>query len=336
MKMTNKLLTGILVLVMLLLPLQAVQARGLADGPIFGSNYTLKSGETLSQDLVVVGGSVSVEKNATVNGAVVLIGGSMTMDGEVSKDVVVIGGAVKLGAETHIHGNLVTYGGPVNRDPAAKVDGDVINNLASPNSPLAPVVPAAPIPQTSFSPLSPLLNALGIFGQSLILALLAMLIAMFLPIQLRRVADSVAGQPFIALGIGLLSVILFIVALMALILFSLFIITLILTIPLILIVSVVFSAASVLGWLALGMEVGVRAAQMFKHEWPLPLAAGLGVFVLNLVSQGIGFIPCVGWLFSAALGLAGLGAVVMTSFGTKIPRLAPVAASEPLPPAQGS
>ena len=334
MKITNMVFTGFLVFVLLLLPFQAVQARGVADGPIFGSNYTLKSGENLSQDLVVFGGSVSIEKDATVNGAVVLFGGSLTLDGEVSKDVVVMGGAVKLGPETHIHGNLVTFGSPVSRDATAKVDGDVVNNLTSPTSPTTPAIPGTTFPRIDANPMSPILNAFGVLGQSVILALLAILITMFLPTHLRRVSETVSSQPFLAFGIGVLTLILFIVAIVALGLFSLFIITVILTIPLIFILLVVFSAACILGWLALGMEVGVRTAQMFRSEWPLPLSAGLGVFILNLVAQSIGFIPCIGWLLPSILGLAGLGAVTMTRFGSRNPAILP--AAEPVAPVQNS
>src|SRR5450759_3812481 len=104
MKIAGKFIGIILLAALILLPLQTVQAKGLAAGPIFGSNFTLQSGDTLNEDLVVFGGSVSIEKDARVTGAVGLFGGSLTLDGEVSKDVIVIGGAVKLGAETHIHG----------------------------------------------------------------------------------------------------------------------------------------------------------------------------------------------------------------------------------------
>jgi hypothetical protein len=103
----------------------------------------------------------------------------------------------------------------------------------------------------------------------------------------------------------------------------------------------VFAAACVLGWLALGMEVGVRISQMFKGEWPLPLAAGLGVFILNLVAQGVGFIPCIGGMLSGLVGFIGLGAVLMTRFGTRTitlfvtPVVSP-AAVDVVPPAQES
>jgi hypothetical protein len=336
MKIAGKFAVLILLATLVLLPLQAVQAKGLADGPIFGENYTLKSGETLNEDLVVFGGSVSIEKDAKVNGAIVLFGGSFTLDGEVSKDVVVMGGAVKLGSDSHIRGNLVTFGAPVDRDAGAKVDGDVINNPTRPSLPNMPGTPSAPdIPNFVNNYTNPFWDALGVFFQSIVLALLAMLIALFLPVQLRRVSDGVVAQPLVSFGMGLLTLIMFIVVIVALALFSVFIITLFITVPLIFIVSVLFTAGMVLGWLALGTEVGVRIGQMFKGEWPLPLAAGLGVFLLNLVAQGVNFIPCIGGLISGVVAFAGLGAVLLTRFGTRPAALAAAPVTvESTPPAQ--
>lgn len=318
MKITKKLAVWVLLVALLLLPLQAVQAKGLSEGPIFGSNFTLKSGETLNEDVIVFGGTVSIEKEATVNGAVVLLGGSFTLDGDVSKDVVVMGGAVKLGSSAHIRGNLVTFGAPIQRDAGAKVDGDVVNNPTRPIAPVAPVPPISPANSVLDQVVGPFWTGVSILGWSVVLALLAMLITLFMPVQLRRVSDGAVAQPLIAFGMGLLTLILFIVAIVALALFSVFLITMILTVPLIFIVSVVFVAACILGWLALGLEVGVRISQMFHGEWPLPLAAGLGVFLLNIVAQSLqAIIPCVGGLVPGLLGFAGLGAVLMTRFGTR-------------------
>lgn len=316
MKIKTRIFTLILLATLVLLPLQAVQARGLADGPIIGSNYTLKSGETLNQDLVVFGGSVSIEKDAKVNGAVVLLGGSLTLDGEVTKDVVVMGGAARLGSNAYVHGNLVSFGVAMSRETGSKVDGDVITNPSRPVLPHNPAVPDVPgVPTATTNNTNPIVQGLIVLGQSVMLALLAVLIAMFLPNHMRRVADAAVSQPLVTFGMGLLTLILFIVAIVALVLFSLFIITLVVTVPLLVFISIGFAAASVLGWLALGMEVGIRIAQMFKSEWPLPLAAGLGVFLLNLVAQSVGFIPCIGGLLTGILGFVGLGAVVMTRFG---------------------
>jgi hypothetical protein len=312
MKVAGKFGILILLAALVLLPLQVVQAKGLADGPIFGENYTLKSGETLNSDLVVFGGSVSIEKDAKVNGSVVLFGGSFTGDGEVSKDVVVMGGAVKLGANTHIHGNLVTLGAPLNRDSGAKVDGDVINDPQRPNAPSVPLVPDMLSSYTN-----PLLDGLGILVKSIGFALLAMLIALFLPVQMRRISDGVLTQPLVSFGMGFLTLIMFIVVIVALALFSVFIVTLFITVPLLFIVSALFAIATIFGWWALGAEVGLRIGKMFKSEWPLPVAAGLGVFLMNLV----GSVPCFGSVFSLLVGLAGLGAIFMTRFGTRIAAL---------------
>jgi hypothetical protein len=334
MKIAGKFAVLILLAALILLPLQAVQAKGLADGPIFGENYTLKSGETLNEDLVVFGGSVSIEKDAKVNGAIVLFGGSFTLDGVVSKDVVVMGGAVKLGADAHIRGNLVTFGAPVDRDSGAKVDGDVINNPTRPNLPNVPSAPNAPnVPNLVSNYTNPFWEALGAFVQSIIMALLAMLVALFLPVQMRRVSDGVLAQPLVSFGMGLLTLIMFIVMIVALALFSVFIITLFITIPLIFVISVLFTIAMIFGFWSLGMEIGIRIAQMFKSEWPLPVAAGLGVFILSLVTS----VPCLGGLISAVVGFAGLGAVLMTRFGTRPAALVATPAIvevESTPPAQ--
>jgi len=86
----------------------------------------------------------------------------------------------------------------------------------------------------------------------------------------------------------------------------------------------------VLGWLALGTEIGIRIGQMFKGDWPLPLAAGLGVFILNLVAN----IPCFGGLISSLVALAGLGAVFLTRFGTRLAALTAIPdVTETNPPA---
>lgn len=321
MKKIQKMLAGMLLLVLLVLPLQVARARGLAEGPIFGGSFTLKSGETRKEDLAVFGGSVSIEKDARVEGAVLVVGGSFTSAGEVTRDVVVIGGAVRLEADAHIHGSLVTYGSTTSRDPSAQVDGDTINN---PGGDLSKVIPNTPglNTQEDSGGSHPIWKAFTILAQSVMLALLALLLAMFIPAQMRRVADTIIAQPVAGFLTGLAVTLAFVVVIAALAVFSLLIITMIITIPLIILLSVLFAAAGVFGWLALGMEVGERVARMFKGGWPVPLSAAVGVFLFNLVMQGIGFIPCIGGLISSVAGCAAMGAVFLTLFASR--RAAPI------------
>lgn len=335
MKPVSKFVILFLAALLVLIPLSSAKALGPLAGPFFGSNYTLKSGETLNEDLVVFGGSVTIEKDATVTGSIVLIGGSLSMDGEGQKDVVVIGGAVNLGATAHVYGNLVTVGAPVKRAEGARVDGDVMNNPTPPsiNPPKTPITPDV---ATSTNPLITMLNkGLALFAQSFGLALLAALLVLFLPQQIRRVGEAIPAQPASTGATGLLGVLIFVTAMVALALFSILIITLILTLPLIFILAIVFSAAGVFGWIGLGTEIGLRIASALKTEFPLPFSAGVGTFLLNLVANGIGFIPCVGWVVPFLLGLISLGAVIMTRFGTRNIALAAAAAPVQVnPPAE--
>jgi hypothetical protein len=299
----------------------SARAQGLEDGPIFGDNFTLQSGETYPNDLVVFGGSVVIETDARVSGSVILFGGSLSMNGEVAGDVVVVGGAASLGETARVKGSLVTVGATVSRAPGAKVDGGFIAEPTRPQIP-APVQPATPVePEDSPSALETLLNPVWKFARvllgSAVFGVFASLLVLFLPVQTRRVGETLAAQPVTAGGVGLLSILAFVVAMVALGLFSILIITLLLTIPLFLALGVLFSAASALGWVGLGTEIGLRVGSAFGREAPLPLAAGLGTFVLNLLANSVGLIPIIGWILPAGLSLLTLGAVMMTRFGTR-------------------
>jgi len=136
-------------------------------------------------------------------------------------------------------------------------------------------------------------------------------------------------------GMGILTYILFVVVIVALALFSVLIITLILTIPLIVVVSLLLGAGMAFGWIALGTEVGVRLVGLFNREWPLPVSAALGTFLMTLVADGVGFIPCIGWVVPFILTLLAIGAVATTRFGTQAVALpASQAEAEYVPPAE--
>ena len=48
----------------------------------------------MNGDLLVFGGSATIEEGATVNGSVVLFGGNLTVKGTVNGDVAITGGSV--------------------------------------------------------------------------------------------------------------------------------------------------------------------------------------------------------------------------------------------------
>ena len=331
MKITVKIASVFLLAMLVFVPLQSAAAKGTTfDGRvIFGQSYTLKSGETLNGDLLVFGGSATIEAGATVSGNTVLFGGSLVVNGQVTGDVAVTGGSITIGSSAHIHGNLATVGASLDRADGSQIDGQIYNTATSwvgsgsnGQNPVPPLVtsPTPVIPHFNFN-FNPFLSVVNAFGQALGLAVLAMLVMLFLAPHADRVAHAVIAQPLTAGGLGLLT---FIVAPFALVLL---VITLIL-IPVAAVVVVALVVAGIFGWIAIGYEIGQRFTLAIHQEWHPAFSAGLGVFVLTLVSNALTSIPvlnCVGWLGPFLLGLAGLGAVIMSRFGTQSV-LAPAAA----------
>jgi cytoskeletal protein CcmA (bactofilin family) len=323
MKNMMKIASIFLLALLVFLPMQpTAAASGAFDGQVvFGQSFTLKSGETMKGDLLVFGGSATIENGATINGNAVVMGGNLTIDGNVTGDAAVFGGTMKLSNSAHVSGNLSTVGSTLDRAEGAQVDGQIFNTATSwvgngqnSSHPLVPmVIPPLPIvPPIKFE-FQPLLSVANAFGQAFALAVLAMLVMLFLASHADRVAHAMIAQPFTAGGLGLLTVI---VAPIAIVLST---VTIIL-IPVALIIILALIVAGVFGWIAIGYEIGQRFTKAIHQNWHPAFSAGLGVFTLTLVAKALTGIPvlnCVGWLVPFVLGLAALGAVLMTRFGTQ-------------------
>jgi len=331
MKLLYKYLTLFALLALFLVPTGAVHAQG--PGPdsggrvIFGSNFTLESGDTFNGDLVVFGGNVTVEENADLNGNLVVFGGTAKSNGQVNGDVVIIGGQVDLEENAHVTGDVVTVGGQLQQADGAEIDGEVVNNV-QPNIqlpdgriPPSDVEPNVPTPSVNID-FNPFWSAAGVMVRAVAVALLAMLVVMFLQPQLNRVGQAITGQPLMSGGIGLLTVM---VAPIAVVILS---ITIIL-IPVAFVGILLLVFAWLFGVIALGQEVGERFTRSINQTWASVFTTGFGTFLLMLVGGAIGEIPCVGWLAPAALGMLGIGAVAVTWFGSRNAPITMTAISTP-------
>jgi hypothetical protein len=317
MKLYLKISVLLLVLAMLLVPTRSAAASsGVFDGKIIlGDTFTLADGEILTGDLVVIGGAVTIEDGATVEGTLAVIGGDVHMNGAVKSDMAVIGGSVTLSDTAHVYGDLVMLGGSLERADGARVDGNVVNNMQEWNvSPgVVPDIPNVTIPKVpSVVYVNPLRGVSNAFGEAVGFGLIAMLLMLFLATQTDRVLHTVLSQPLVSGGIGLLTMVVVPIGLV------LMAITIIL-IPLTPVVVVALVVAGIFGWVALGYEVGKRVTKAFKWNWHPSFIAGLGTFLLTILAKALSGIPvlnCVGWLVPVLLTLAGIGAVIMTRFGT--------------------
>jgi len=311
MKLTIKFLTLFALFALLFVPTGSAYAQGPNPGDgrvIFGSNFTLESGDTFDGDLVVFGGNVTIEEKATLNGNLVVIGGTIDSSGQTEGDVVVVGGQVNLEKSAVIAGDLVTIGGQVERAEGATVKGEVINNVAPdiqiPNGRIPPQVPDVPgvpdIPRPNFNiNFNPFGEIFWILFWAVIVSGFAMLIALFWQPQIERAGSLIVSQPLMAGAIGLLAlflgVILFITILPPLIV----------------------AFAWLFGVVAIGSEVGARFTKAINQVWSPVLTIGFGTFLLILVSGAIGLIPCLGGLVQLLLGLLGIGGAVLTLFGSR-------------------
>ena len=299
------------------------------DKVVFGGTYTLESGESLDGNLVIFGGVVTTEADSTVNGDVVLLGGVAEIGGTVNGNLIGIGGAVQLRKAAVVNGDLVTIGATLSREEGARVNGQIVNGMgtpftfdipnssgpipeipAIPDIPAVPAIPAIPqAPRIGFS-FNPLLEIFWFFFRTFMLALLAVLVVIFFEKPTSRVAKAAVEQPLITGGAGFLTAILTPMALIALTL------TIIL-IPVTLLTILVLIVAWLFGWIAVGLEVGRRISQLFNVEWAPAVSAGIGSFLLFLLLGGFAFIDCIGWIPMFLVGVWGLGAVIMTRFGTQ-------------------
>jgi hypothetical protein len=305
-KMKLKQFSIIVLFLMLALLAGGCTATQVGDGIIVGSSYRLAPGETLNQDLAVFGGSVMLEEGSVLNGSLAVFGGTVVVDGTINGDLAAFGGVVSLEDHAVIEGDVLTYGATVSTSENAVVKG----TIGSGRPPMRLPGSAVPAAKVFDSWIGFVTAVFGRLFQSVAMAALAVLVALFALRPMERVGDAISTQPVLAGAMGALTLVvgpLILVAIM---------ITIIL-IPVSLVGFLALAVGMAYGWIVLGLITGERLAHLLHQEWSGPLSAGLGTLVISLAANLIGIIPCLGWLVVAAATFAGLGGVVLTRFGVR-------------------
>ena len=305
------------------------------DQLILGQSYTLESGKIQEGSIIVFGGTLLVENGARVNGDVFIAGGSLDLKGIVKGTVSSLGSYINIGETAVIESDLSVVGGTFNRSDKAKIAGHV--DISS-GEKINFARPSDVIGDLRKAPLifdwGPIKDIFGGMSRVLGLSALAALLALFLIKPVERVAQAVTEKPMMSFLIGLLTVV------VAPALMVVLIITIILS-PFGLLGLVLLGAAILFGWVAAGYEVGRRITGSLKVDWAPVVVAGVGALVLSALSELANFIPCFGWIIPTFISLLGLGAVIMSRFGTQAveatpsmrPPSAPLPAQAPTPPA---
>lgn len=285
------------------------------DGLVVGQSYRLSAGETLNQDLTIAGGSAVLEEGSTVNGDIAIAGGSISINGTVNGDISAMGGVVTLGSKAVIHGDVTTLGANLSQSSGAFIEGKISGEAGDLTFPdiVSPAVDAGRW----------VANFFWRIFQAFAVAALAVLVSLFAQRPMERAGDTLSSQPFLAGGLGLLTLIVLPV------LFAVLAVTIVLA-PVSLVGLLGLGIALVFGWLTSGMVVGERIARMFNQTWSAPLCAGLGTLALALVTALLSGIACIGWILPFLVSVVGLGSVILTRFGTQA--YPPAVHEAPLPP----
>ena len=304
-------------------------APALADGDppnddgtvIWNEDYTLEEDDWLDGDLIVFNGDVTLEPGSHVEGSVIIWNGSAEVDGTVERDLVVSGGDIALGDSARVKGNIVcSWSCDLDQEPGAQVDGGIVEGIPVPDLQIDRVPPAPRIPSLpalwDAGPgrvLDWTVRAVRTLVAIVVIGAVAGLVALIWPQQTAQVGRTVADAPGPSLGIGLLTSIAgtaFIIALAITICLS----------PVAVLAALALSAAGLFGWIAVGAVVGERLMRALNVQQIAPMwAAGLGALLITLIGTGLSAAFClapIGWLMIFALGSVGLGAVVLTRFGT--------------------
>lgn len=272
--------------------------------------YTLAAGEVLSGNLAIAGGSVSLQQGSVVNGDVVLFRGSLVSDGTISGNVAAFGGDVTLGDAAVVEGSFASFGGRVERAPGATIRGETLIGLrslrfgnlvqeASGTEERPPLDRAAGVLERFF------FWQVRTFGSSLLMVILAVAVLLVAPKAVGRVASAAATQPAVSFGMGLLTLLLaaFAGAL------------LLIACGLGLLIWLALLLALFLGWVSVGLWVGQRLLAAFKVRTTSSIAEVIvGVFLITVFAA----LPfCLGFFIWLIVGSIGLGAVVLTRFGSQ-------------------
>jgi hypothetical protein len=207
-----------------------------------------------------------------------------------------------------VKGDVNTFSGILTRADGARIEGQVHSGVAGPFSVTAPG--KLKTPQLDIN-MGLFWKSLWFLFRSFLWAALAALVLLFLPEHTERAAKAAISQPLISLGLGLITMVALPVAL------AVFALTII-GIPITLIGAFLLIIIWCFGVVVIGSEVGRRLAHALNQEWAPAASAGIGTFLLTLVTNGIGWIvPCIGWIAPAMVGMLGLGAVLLTRFGAQ-------------------
>lgn len=287
-----------------------VEIRGTvaSDARVIGGQVNVSGNSSIGRNFSVVGGQVNLSDGAVLGGNVTVASGNFSVFAPVTGNINASSGQITLGntiggevnanvgrlvltPSVNIAGNLnYTSTTPAEIQPGATVRGQITQNQPS----------GAPEPQKVLGifVVSKLLIQLFSFLGALIVGLLLL---RFLPGITLKIAEAVYERPWLSLGLGLLTLIVFPI------IFIILLVTVI-GIPLALILLVIFLVALYLTKIFVSITIGKIIFGWFNQKVSVYWALIAGLIIYYLVT----LIPVVGGIIALLVATAGLGAVLLS------------------------
>ncbi len=256
--------------------------------PVYGQTVTVKKGDVVCGDLTLFGGEAII--HGEVDGDVIAFGGNVVVDGTITGDITVYGGNLASRPGTSIDGDIRICGGHWVETVNVTLHGSVIDCATGIQTVIA--------------------NSTGTvfrFWSVLIWSIIGALLTLFLPEHVVIVRATIKNKARRSFMLGLLSLLLAPIILTVLI-------ALIVSLPLAIFLVIVLGIGWVLGTVAIGRMVGEYILHLCAPQQNNALLqVVLGLVVLTLISS----LPYIGWIVSIGGGMLGLGAVLLSRFGTR-------------------
>jgi cytoskeletal protein CcmA (bactofilin family) len=246
-------------------------------------------------DVAAYGGDVNVSPSGIVDGDISTYGGRVEIAGLVEGNVTSYGGGVTLDDTAHITGDVNSYGGRITKAPGATVEGSLERNHPSSfsltNWPFWGSPFGFPFPVISIA----------------IWVLLAAALAHWFPQRTLRVGEVMFGRLPRSLAVGVLSWVL------GLILAFILALTII-GIPVALALLLVLAVGAIVGNVAIGWLIGRGILQRIaRRDYSPAIEAMVGAAILAIIEA----IPFLGFLLSIFIALLGVGATLLSRFGSR-------------------
>ena len=288
-----------------------------ADEPgtaLLGQRITLENGEVQRGDLVLVGGEIEMLPGSRVEGELAILGGSARLAGEVTGSVSVIGGSLSLEQGALVHGDVVIAGTLRYRHPEAVVLGNVLEGLDTtaglermPDAWQRWVKPDAGVEQLPAGNNDGRSNGLGMLGGMILAVAVAAAAMAAVPENVRHTRSVMMSSAPLAVGVGLLTLIACAVLIPVLI-------AICIGIPVAAVLALALLVCVALAWVAVGHLVGEKLLKWLQVSTTPLLEALAGVALISVLAS----IPCLGPVAAILAMSWGLGAVVLTRFGTRL------------------